>query len=132
MTSGLNSELLRSQILVISEILVLDESQTSFRSLSAPSPATFCPRSGLLCRWALNSMFVRRPSVRLSVRRHVFLPISSAVFTVPHFLGNFLGQLNRLSTSRSAFVLGYFWAKITQKLTKTQRTSRSAKAISGT
>ena len=40
----------------------------------------YCPRSGLLCRWALNSMFVRCLSVRLSVR-HVFYPISSAVFT---------------------------------------------------
>ena len=80
-------------------------------------------------KFDVRPVSVRRPSVRPC---HVFSPISSAVFTVPHFLGHFLGQLNRLSTSRSAFVLGYFWAKITQKLTKTQRTSRSAQAISGT
>ena len=56
----------------------------------------YCPRSGLLCRWTLNAMFVRCPSV-LSVSRSF---LSAQV----HFkkLNHFLGHWNRLTLKHFA------------------------------
>ena len=101
---------------------------------SQESGCSFLPAKRAIVQ--VGSKFDVRPvSVRrLSVVR--VTPLSECpgpkTWSISLLFHHFLGQLNGLSTSRSAFVLGYFWAKITQKLTKTQRTSRSAQAISRT
>ena len=75
----------------------------------------YCPRRGLLCRWALNSMFVRRPSVCPSVRVTLLSGITGPFSRKTDQL---FGQLNQFITAWRCFRFGsflrYFLPKVTQ------------------